>query len=161
MTADLFQDAMVTEIRKTTMIAARDGGGKHCPCCDQYVKVYSRTITSFMARQLIHAYRFFPDEYFHTREMVLGSASAGDWSKLSYWGLIEPKYHEEGYNGKKTSGLWRITHTGKRFACNAITLPKYAHVYNSNVLELDGEPVDIIDCLNNKFDYNELMERTP
>ena len=159
MTGDLFQDAFVTEMRKQTMIQARDGKGAHCPCCDQFVKVYRRSINRTMARQLIFSSNEFGDEWFHARDVVLGQASAGDYSKLRFWGLIEKKPHEEGYNGKKSSGYWRVTPNGHKFARFELTLPQYALVYNNNVLEFEGDQVNIVECLGDRFDYNKLMER--
>ena len=159
MTMDLFQDAAITEMRKATMKAARDEGGKHCPCCDQFVKVYKRSINKTMARQLIFSWRTFGYEWFHAKDVVLGSASAGDYSKLKFWGLIEKKPHEEGYNGKKSSGYWRVTHQGARFVLFKLTVQKYALVYNNRLLEFEGDQVNIVQCLEDRFEYNKLMER--
>jgi len=157
--ADLFQDAMITELRKSTMIAAINGG-KFCPCCDQYVKVYRRSITNIMAKMLIEAYNNFSvDDYFHVSEVSSKrKTGGGDFAKLRYWGFIKAKPHDDGQSGKKHSGYWRITPFGVSFVRGELKVHKYALIYNGNFKEFEGESVSIRECLGEKFDYNELME---
>lgn len=161
-TIDMFGGGFgLDTLKKETMAKAHDKG-TICPCCEQFVKVYYRTINSTMAHQLIYAYHTLADpaQWFHARTVVMGSASAGDFSKLEYWGLIQRQHHNAGDDGKKASGLWRITPKGIEFLKGRIAVPKYAVVYNAKVIGHEGEETTCRDALGTKFDYNELMGRT-
>lgn len=157
-TADMFGGEYAMEVaRKETMNKAREKGCR-CPVCNQFVKVYSRTINSTMARQLVHAYNGFGvDKFFHVSNMVLGGASSGDFPKLLYWGLIKEQHHVVGDDNKRTSGVWAVTQKGADFVNAKLTVPKYAVLYDAKLLELNGPAIGIRDALGNKFDYKVLM----
>ncbi len=143
--------------RRETMEAAQ-GKGCSCPVCGQFVKVYARTITSTMARQLIYIWHLKRREWFHVREVVMGGSGVGDFPKLEHWGLIVPQSHEKGEEGKRTSGLWRITEQGELFVAGHTTLPKYVFLYNADKRgQSVDEFIDIRDALGTRFDYNDLM----
>lgn len=148
----------LAHIKKDTMRKALNKGCR-CPVCDQFVKVYSRTINCTMARQLIAAYKEFGvGQFFHVSKLVLpGSASAGDFPKLLHWGLIQGVPHAPGEDAKRTAGLWAVTQAGSDFINDRLTVPKYAVLYNTQLLELTGEEIGIQVALGKKFDYNELM----
>lgn len=113
-----------------------------------------------MARQLISAFHQHGLHWFHTRDIVLEkSCGAGDFSKLENWSLIERRDHESGEDGKKSSGIWRITAAGYKFIVEGSKVQKHACIYNGTVLGFDGGEIDIIDALGEKFDYNVLMGR--
>jgi len=158
MQANLFDKVTPLETEKHRVMEEARDKGCDCPVCGQFVKVYKRKINSFMARQLIHMHKNYGNgQWVHARNLVLGSTSCGDLSKLSYWGLIQKQPHNEGDDGKKTSGFWRITDKGNEFAAGRGYVEAYAMVYNGRCLELTGEPVTIQQCLGDKFDYMELM----
>ena len=46
---------------------------------------------------------------------------------------------------------------GFQFAHNRLLVPKYAYVYNNEVVEFEGEDVNVIDCLGDKYSYHSLM----
>ena len=151
-------DHSLALVKKKTMDAARDKGCD-CPVCGQFVKVYRRTITSTMARQLIHVHNLFGlDEWFHTRHTTMGGSSAGDFSKLEYWGLINRMPHAAGEDGKKSSGMWKVTLDGGRFLNGFVGVQKYALVYNGKALSFEGESISIQSALGDKFDDGELMQ---
>jgi len=153
----LFQQSIVKEMRDD--IAKKRDEGCVCPVCEQYVRVYKRSVNSMMARQLIHAYKNFGvGAFFHNSEIVMGTSGAGDFAKLAFFGLIEAKKHEKGDQGKRTSGYWCVTPKGFDFINNTVMVQKYAMVYNDEVLGYSGDLVSIVESLNNKFDYNELMK---
>lgn len=156
--ADLFGAGVISQARISVMRAANDKGCV-CPVCDQFVKVYRRSITSTMARQLIKGYRAFGTRnWFHVRDVLLaGETSVGDFAKLEIWGFIEAAPHQAGEGGKRTSGHWRITEFGEAFALRRSKSDEYALVYNARFLGFDGASVDIVECLGKKFDYRELM----
>lgn len=157
-TMDLFGAESVTSTLKRETMAAAAKDGCACPVCDQFVKVYKRSITSTMARQLIHAWRCHGVMvWFHTRDVVMNSSGAGDFSKLEIWELIEKQPLDRRDDHKKTSGLWRITQKGADFIQGKITLPGHAAVYNGKLLEFIGPEQGIHEALGNKFNYRELM----
>lgn len=160
MAIDIFSsDNAMKVARLDTMEKAR-GKGASCPCCGQFVKVYRRTINSTMARQLIAAYqRHGAGNWFHTRDVVLtDTAGAGDFSKMEYWGLIaRDMAHVQGDDGKRTSGMWKITQIGAEFIEGKALVAQYAFVYNGQLLELAGPMVSIQTALGNQFDYRHIM----
>ena len=90
---------------------------------------------------------------FHLMEqstvMGMGAKYTGDFPKLKYWGLIE----------SKKSGHYQITKKGSDFVNNFLTVQKYIHIYNNKHYDTSGDFVSIIDCLNEMFNYNELMKK--
>ncbi len=133
--------------------------GVHCPCCEQFAKIYRRKLNSAMACMLIEFYRYVMEtdtwnEWNHIRNF--NDSNGGDFAKLRYWNLIFEKPNKQD-NAKKTSGYWKISEAGKRFAENIITLPSHMLLYDSKLLKLDGEDVDITHCLGKNFNYRELM----
>lgn len=156
-TLDLFgTETFKNTLRRETMDAARMDGCS-CPVCDQFVKVYKRTVTSTMARQLIHAWRCHGQAWFHTRDVVMQASGAGDFSKLEHWGLIVAQPHKTGEEGKKSSGMWRVTDKGVAFIEGKATVQQYAAIYNNTFLEFLGNEVTVRDALGTAFDYRVLM----
>lgn len=153
-------DVALDTAKKEAMAAAR-GEGCSCPVCGQFVKVYNRTITSTMARQLIHAWRCHGLAWFHTRDVVMQGSGAGDFSKLEFWGLIEAQPHKSGEDGKKSCGWWRITDVGLQFIKGESSQPRWAAIYNNTLLEKLGESITIRDALGQAFDYGVLMGWKP
>lgn len=133
----------------------RVNSGADCPCCNQHVKVYPRSITSFMAKCLISLYKKsgFINQWISSKAVTDGS---GDFAKLRYWGLIQEKPKEEGED-KKNSGYWRITNKGIDFVEKRIEVPKIAMIYNGTCLKFSGPDVSIEYCLRNKYSYRKLM----
>ena len=138
--------------------------GDRCPCCRQFVKVYRRKLNSGMARALILFYqldrRGKPGRWLHWRD-ANGSIArfCAEYSKLGYWGLLEPKPHAIGE--KKSSGLWRITDAGRAFARNETQVFSHAKLYDSRLLALNGGAISIVDALGKRFNYAELMAERP
>jgi len=128
--------------------------GTHCPCCKQYVKIYRRPISSAMARWLIWLVRTWEHksrgvEWIHARE---SAAAGGDYGKLRHWDLIEPR------DKNKKTGFWRPTIKGIDFVHKHCRVPSHVVLYNDTFLEVDDERyINIVDCLKNKFSYDELM----
>jgi hypothetical protein len=135
--------------------------GARCPCCTQFAKVYRRKIHSTMARELIHFYRRARFEWFDL-PLLSGEVSGkrraytGDSAKLRYWGLMVEADVEREDGGP--AGWWRVTERGAKFVRHDLAVPKYAHIYDSRLLGLHGEPVTVVDALGDKFDYRELMD---
>jgi len=130
--------------------------GRNCPSCGRFLKIYHRKLSSSMAYALIRLYGLhakFEKEYFHVRDFY---RERGDFAKLKFWGLVEeaPNMSED----KKSSGLWKITDQGIRFAILEIRVPEYVITkWGSEALGFAGPAVTIEQCLRKKFNYSELM----
>jgi len=147
------------EEAKDNLRAVINKGGT-CPCCNQFAKVYRRKLNSGMALTLIIMYRK-AREFQHIEDILAGedvpASFGGDFAKLRFWGLAE--FSNEAYNGSSNkSGLWKITPEGIDFCTLDLSVQKYAKIYNNVLMKLDGEYVDVIECLGNKFNYHELMK---
>ena len=145
------------------MVKSNREDGITCPCCDQFAKVYKRTITSTMARWLITLVKNFEEEhrYFSVSEpwSLAINKGTGDVAKLAMWDLIESQPKDDGDTVRKTSGNWRPTTNGVKIAYDLIRIPRYALVYNATLIGHDGFDISVKDALNEKFNYTELMRR--
>jgi hypothetical protein len=145
-------------IRESLLGDARDWvverieDGVHCPCCDQWAKVYTRKLSSGIARVLIKQWITHHQEFAHTASLI---PKLREGHKLAYWGLLEAEGTVRDDGGH--SGRWRITDQGRLFVLDGLRVPRYARVYNGTVLELRGAEVGIQDALGDKFNYVELM----
>jgi hypothetical protein len=90
------------------------------------------------------------------RELNIGINQDG--ALLRHWDLTEARGDQKD-DGNPNSGFYRITGFGAAFVEGTVTMPKYAVLYNNTLLDLEGKPVDILDCLGTHFDYDELMRR--
>lgn len=140
--------------------------GGRCPCCNQWVQQYRRTITSSMGAALIYIHTYFrspnANEWLHVPNhlsRVYGGVGVrgGDWAKLRYWNLLEEKSDEIRADGSKRVGFWKITPLGNDFVRGFATVPRFADVYNGEVVNIYGPPVTIREVLKTRFNYDELM----
>jgi hypothetical protein len=132
--------------------------GHSCPCCTQMAKVYRRKINSTMARAMIALYRASVYAADGEWPVLHGPSLPGDTheiSQLSWWGLVEEERIRRPDGGR--AGYWRVTPKGWKWVRQHITIPKYARIYDSRVLSLVGDPVNVQDCLGSRFSYVELM----
>lgn len=82
------------------------------------------------------------------REIVSGKPKAStDASYLQAWGLVE----------KDGVGLYRLTDRGAAFATGALSVEKYAHVFNGKAEFFSGDDVTIHEVLGDKFSLAELL----
>lgn len=126
-----------------------------CPCCGRFAKVYKRKLNSTLASQLIKFYRIGgADKFVHSRNIVLGT-STGDFGKAKHWGLIYAKENESDVS--KTSGMWRLTKKGVEFVEGKVGIYQYALIYLDKVIDYSGPLIGIGQCLEDKFNYRELM----
>ncbi len=139
------------------------GRGIECPCCRQFAKIYKRKLNATMAYAHVLVYRHFQvprgDEWLHVPQLLNGHgvvARGGDWSKLSFWGLLE-EHPEDRDDGCKHAGMWRLTDAGRRFAAAVETVPKHLYFYNGQLIALSDERTFIREALGNRFHYDELM----
>jgi hypothetical protein len=146
---------------------AISGKGGHCPVCDRWGKIYTRTLNKTMAKSLIwlcqeqnRTQLTWVDVPNTAPRFVIRS---NQLPILATWGLVErcpksnvdPKQFKA--NSAKFSGLWRPTGKGWNFYYGSIKVPKKAFTYNNVVLKYGEEETSLKDCFETLFDYNEVM----
>lgn len=129
--------------------------GSHCPCCDQFVKKYSRKLNSLRARSLISLFQQNTKIYPVHISKIAGANTGGEFALLRYWGLIKEARNDR--SDKRTSGKWFITAKGCEFVKNNLQVPAYLFIYNNEPIGFSDEMTTIKEALTSKFDYRELM----
>ncbi len=147
---------------------------QRCGECGRPNNVYTRKLSSTMAKNLIRLYHLGQTAdgvnehydydkaklYFHVRQFDR-EAARGEFGVLQMWGLVEEKANED--STKKTSGMWRLTPEGEKFVTLASKIPKYVIIkWGSEHLGFSGPLVSIRECVEygNRFNYAELMGQT-
>jgi hypothetical protein len=135
--------------------------GAHCPCCDQYAKIYNRKLNSAMAKSLILVEKYFnkpyAEEYLHIENYLAKYTRATDFYKLRFWGLIESK-GEQRRDGSPHAGFWKMLPKGHEFVRNQIRVPMRVALYNDEFMGESDETISIVEALGEHFDYQELMK---
>jgi hypothetical protein len=164
------------ELTETTLNSAREwvrqniDDGVRCPCCDQFAKVYRRTMTSAMARALIEMWKIYKDagdirEWIHVPSSLgprFSAARGGDFAKMRYWGLVEEatgNVLSPTETDSPHAGYWRITDTGIAFVEGRVTVPKHIFLYDGELIKLSVEPLGVDEALKERFSYTDLMTR--
>lgn len=130
--------------------------GTICACCNQFVKLYKRKLTSSQMRGLINLYRLHRDQPAYYHYTKLGPLHvAADFAKLKLFGLIEAGENSD--SKKKAAGTWQITEKGIKFVLCQIKIPEAVYVYNQAPYGFSSRAIDIKEAIKNKFDYAELM----
>jgi len=137
--------------------------GTICPCCNNFVKMYQRKLTSTMVFCLIHFKKNmdrngndFQRFISILDQMKLTPTQRADWQKLVYFKLIEPETNERGH---VRSGFYRLTKIGIDFVNHQTSVPEFANVYNSKVFGYSETKINISQAIKNKFNYLELMSK--
>lgn len=132
--------------------------GTKCPCCDRFIKMYKRTITSAMAYGLILLQRKGKGDWIHLRQFFTSRnmRAMNDVPTLVFWDLLEKK--DDYYRSGNNAGFYRVTPQGEDFVTGSIMLPKYVYILNGKLKKYGQEKfVGIEECLNDKFAYEKLM----
>lgn len=79
------------------------------------------------------------------------------YTKLAYWGLIEPRTNITYDGPAKQSGIWRPTPIGYNFMVGIESITQYAITYNKEVVAFRGKQVVIKDALGKSFDFQLMM----
>jgi hypothetical protein len=129
--------------------------GAPCPCCTQMAKIYRRKVNATMARALIALYRAGgTTRYIHAPSLP---GDTHEMSQLAWWGLIAEESDRIRDDGGR-AGWWRVTELGERWLYGAVTIPKYARIYDHRLLKVDGDPTTLEDALRRPFNLRELMD---
>lgn len=129
--------------------------GAICPCCNSKQKIWRKPLIGTAIVELIKLCYLFKikKEEIH---ISMFSAQRSNFYTLKYWGLIEGSEKAE---GKRTAGMWKPTEKGVDFIFNRIKIPSHAETKNNELLNLSGDPIDVITALGKKFNYDELMKK--
>ena len=144
---------------KTTHLEIMDhlrkeiNNGTICPCCQQTVKMYRFKLTGKLASTLIKFYH--ANDWVHPINKF--KTVNGDYAKLRHWKFIESDPEENDNPKTKSSGMWRITETGKKFVEKKLYQFEKVKLFNNKAWGFEGHRIDIVQALGNKFDYWELM----
>ena len=120
------------------------GKATRCPCCDQTVKIYKRTITKSMLHNLMQFCIAYPHEV-HVKKLWVG-ANAGDAAKLRHWGLIK----------QVSTGNYVATHEGTEFVLGNHFVPTHVFLFNTVKIGESGVKMSVRDIVDG-FDYDKLM----
>ena len=149
------------------MAARYEKDGMSCPCCEQFAKVYKRSITLTEVKILAKIY-----------DVVLGKRTVapteqwvkigadgdlrtqgGDFAKLRFWSLIEEREGERP-DGSKRAGYWRITELGIQFLLGTTRVPRYVWIYNNQVVAppdgVANKNITVYDVAKS-FDFQSIM----
>lgn len=149
---ELNEGASLDEARAWLNERVREG--VRCPCCTQFAKIYRRSITSTSVRGLVALYRAGGTVEFCHWPTVMQRKQA-DETKLVYWGLVEEAREVRPDGGR--AGWWRVTPLGEAWLRGRVTVPKYARIFDSQCLGLEGVAVSAKQALGKRFDLAELM----
>jgi len=137
--------------------------GTICPCCNNYVKMYKRKLTSSMVFCLIHFKKHVDrngnefQNYINILDRLkLTPMQRADWQKLVYFKLIQAETTQRGH---ARSGYYRLTDLGIKFVNHQSLVPEYVKVYNSKVFGYSETQINISQAIKNKFNYLELMSK--
>jgi hypothetical protein len=141
--------------------------GAVCPCCDQLVKHYPRSIHSSMALTLILVARRSKGFVHVARllasldlkpELMAAIAGGGDFSKLRFWNLIEAQPGDRA-DGSNRNGFWRVTPLGVDFVNGRVKVPRTVWLFDNQAIGFEdvSDVIGIRDCLGDRFDYRKLM----
>ena len=133
--------------------------GFRCKCCNQLVKRYHRPLNSSMALTLIHLYKSGIRDWVHVEKFLLENKlpRSGDFHKLVHWQLLD-KLEGERPDGSGRNGYYRQNGKSLLFVEGKLKVPRIAVILNGEFQKFEGANVSITDCLNKKFNYQELMD---
>lgn len=147
------------EMRDKFFVSLENGEKKDCPCCGRYSQIYKRKISQSMVISMAKCYRLQQenDGAFVHHAQFIPHAGCG-FHDLKYFDMIIPKMHDlKTEANKRTSGYWRVTQKGISFLHDLIAVPKYVLIFDDTLLGVTGDPVRVANCLEENFNYQELM----
>ena len=122
----------VAQKKKELQAKRKQSGGSRCPCCEQYVKEYKRTLSANMCnflQSLVVKSAMDQanggDGWVHFKDCAYGSH---DYPYVRDWLLAERAPSTS--TKKKSSGMYRPTQLGVDFVFGRAQVPKYIYTYN-------------------------------
>jgi hypothetical protein len=146
----------------TTVAQAREFVSNHakagieCPCCDQRVKIYGRSLHSSMAAVLLSLHKHFRAtrglDWLHVSEFPpMPFNINGDYSYLRHWGMLDQHPEHVGY--------WRVTPYGHAFCESDLAAPKTVFLKNNKKVGVSENMTTLKQALGDKF-KDESVENT-
>lgn len=135
--------------------------GYTCSCCGLFVKEYRRKINSSMCAVLCLLYASGKRDYIHVENWLksVGKPSLrADYHKLRFWGLLEAK-KEQRNDSSNRNGYYKLTSLGIMFCERNLKVKEICVIFDNNCHGFEGNEIDIIEALGNKFSYSELMNK--
>jgi hypothetical protein len=133
--------------------------GGHCPVCDRWGKIYSRSINKSMAKSLIWLCNAKSDDLGWVDVPNTGPqwvVRTNQLPTLRWWGLVERKPNDDD-DKRKYSGFWKVTQHGMDFVYKNTRVPKKVFTYSGEVEAQSVETVSIEECFKELFDYQDVM----
>lgn len=155
-----FNKPNATLAEASTWVQDNAANGVICPCCSQHAKLYRRPFNSGMAVSLLWLVRYYEEVSKGSWIDVPRTAPkkvlrSREFDKLKLWGVAETRESDD--PTKRTSGLWRPTDLGIAVVRSDATVSKYLSIYNGNIVDRSKAQATLKECLNRKFDFEELM----
>lgn len=133
--------------------------GIECPCCAQHAREYKRPLTAVAARALAALWRVHGTTFGHlptvARDHLADVSHQGGYLVLSaHWGLMIPETltRDDG-----RAGYWAVTAKGTDWLLGRAAVPKYARIYNGDLVRLEGPAFTVLDAFAGQFDLDELL----
>jgi len=132
--------------------------GCRCERCGSFLKRYRRTLNSSMALTLIYLYKSNERGWVKVEQWLHENnhQRSGDFHKLVLWGLLD-KFEGDRPDGSSRNGYYRLNGKSLMFVEGKLKVPRIAVILNGEFQKFEGANVGITDCLNKKFNYQELM----
>lgn len=129
-----------------------------CPCCGLFCKRYTRNFNSGMAIALLCLYRNKHKGFIHLENTLSeeGYNRCGDASYLKWYGFIKP-LNEKRKDGSNRNGMYQITGTGIMVCELKMMFQSKFIIFNNHLEGFSGKEITILEALNEKFNYNNLM----
>ena len=131
-----------------------------CAGCGGNLKVYRRKLNAGMGAILcwLTSNRE-PDVWSHLSEVPRNILKSREFGKLMYWGFLDQQPTSS--DDKHSSGKWRPTPIGRRFANEEFSVWSHAFVQipGGDFLGWETSTTDIVEVVEyrNRFKYGELM----
>lgn len=136
------------------------GGGTSCPCCGRFAKLNWRGINNTMAAGLCWLVGTYKG---NGRNWIDVPNHGPAWMKrtnqhpsLRWWGLVEKAPNDD--PTKKSSGLWRPTKLGIRFALGKVDVPREVLIFDKRVVTVSKQRTMIEQAQGVVYDYWETMQ---
>lgn len=139
-------------------IKERRSGGVNCPCCGLFCKEWTKSIVSTAAAELCKLVSMYKGKPIHHDEFAIVEKDR-NFSQLVLWGLVKAGENDDG--AKRASGMWAPTELGINFVRGHTTIEKYVTTFDNKIVpnpsDKDGVCISIVDALQQKFSYEDLM----
>lgn len=150
----------LVEARAVVDGALRTGEGVECPCCEQLVKPYRRSLNHVNIRTMVWMYRTAGLRAVHIPTLMSDylpefAHQGGHATLAHYWGLLVETGPPRDDGGR--AGWWKLHTDAESFLHDELDILKYAVTYNGRCLRFEGEYVNAQHCLGRKFDLALLM----